>query len=262
MFLDILRNHLADLDASISQHEHLLQELKEQRATVQVQLDHFVYPILTLPPEITSEILLSCSEHNIGTMDPDMAPLLLLKICKAWREVALSIPALWDTICDTEFGDPQNMENAITTWFSRAGSRPLSLDVSYIGKRSTCMHSLIRRHASRLQFLTLGADADCFSDLAGIQSFPRLRHLTLSSFDGVLEANGTPIPVFSDTPLLCHLEVEHLPPSRLMMPLSQLIKFTATSVALQECLGGRGRVDHWAAAHVPLRPELSHRRRV
>ncbi|KAJ7474828.1 hypothetical protein FB451DRAFT_1246729, partial [Mycena latifolia] len=165
-------------------------------------------------------------------------PLLLLQICKAWREVALSIPALWDTICDTEFSDPQNMENAITTWFGRAGDcLPLSLDVSYTGERSTCMHSLIRRHASRLQFLTLGLDADCFSDLAGIQSFPRLRHLTLTSLDGVLEANGTQIPVFSDSPLLCHLEVEHLAPSRLMMPWSQLTKFTAASVALQECLG-------------------------
>ncbi|KAJ7474811.1 hypothetical protein FB451DRAFT_1088428 [Mycena latifolia] len=237
MFLDILRNQLSDLDISISQHERLLQELKEQRAAVQVQFDRFVYPILTLPPEITSEIFLWCSEPDIGTIDPELSPLLLLQICKAWREVALSIPALWDTICDTEFSDPQNMENAITTWFSRAGSRPLSLDVAYIGKRSTCMHSLIRRHASCLQFLTLGLDADCFSDLAGIRSFPRLRHLSLTSVDGALEANGTQIPFFSDSPLLCHLEVAHLAPSRLMMPWSQLTKFTAASVALQECLG-------------------------
>ncbi|KAJ7474775.1 hypothetical protein FB451DRAFT_276007 [Mycena latifolia] len=237
MFLDILRNQLSDLDISISQHEHLLQELKEQIATVQVQLDRFVYPILTLPPEITSEIFLWCSEPNLGTMDPDLPPLLLLQVCKAWKAVAVSTPALWDTIRDTEFSNPENMENAITSWFGRAGARPISLDLTYFLKRESAhMHSVIRRHASRLQSLELCIAGD-FSYLADIRPFPLLRHLTLSSIGGMLDSSGTPIPVFGGAPLLRHLTVENLAPSRLMIPWSQLTNFTATLVALEECLG-------------------------
>ncbi|KAJ6627748.1 hypothetical protein B0H10DRAFT_358846 [Mycena sp. CBHHK59/15] len=238
MFLDILRNRLSSLEVSISQQEHLLQQLKEQRAAVQLQLDLFIYPILTLPREITSEIFLWCSAHNCNEPHPSLAPLLLLKVCRAWRALALSVPALWDSLADAEFRVPEKMEDLITTWFSRAGARPLSLHVTYIGDpESFHMHSLIRRHASRLESLDLCTDGDCFSDLADIRPFPLLRDLTLASLGGMLEPNGNPIPVFSGAPLLRHLSVEHLAPSALMMPWSQLTKFTAILVTLQECLG-------------------------
>ncbi|KAJ7474824.1 hypothetical protein FB451DRAFT_1464943 [Mycena latifolia] len=237
MFLDILRNQLSDLGISISQHERLLQELKEQRAAVQLQLDRFVYPILTLPPEITSEIFLWCSEPTRGVMYPSVAPLLILQVCRAWRAIAVSTPALWDTIRTTESDNPKNMENAIKSWFGRAGSHPLSLDFTYSGRRDSMhLHSLICRYASRLQSLELCSEGD-FSDLTDIRPFPLLRHLTLISIGGTLDSNGTPIPPFGSAPLLCHLEIHNLPPSRLMIPWSQLTNFTATLVALEECLG-------------------------
>ncbi|KAJ7474798.1 hypothetical protein FB451DRAFT_1464872 [Mycena latifolia] len=170
-------------------------------------------------------------------MNPYLPPLLLLQVCKAWRAVAVSTPALWDTIGETEFSNAENMENAITSWFGHAGSRPLSLDITYIGERdSTHLHSLICRHASRLQSLALCIEDD-FSDLADIRPFPLLRHLTLISFGRMGEPNGIPIPAFGDAPLLRHLKIHNLPPSRLMIPWSQLTNFTATLVALEECLG-------------------------
>ncbi|KAJ7655344.1 hypothetical protein B0H17DRAFT_1099256 [Mycena rosella] len=99
------------------------------------------------------------------------------------------------------------------------------------------MHSLILRHASRLQSLELFTHRDCFFELADIRPFPLLRDLMLGSFGGMLQSSGAPIPVFSGAPLLRHLSLEDMAPSALLMPWSQLTKFTGVLVSLQECLG-------------------------
>jgi hypothetical protein len=239
MLLDDLRTRLFQLDISIAQQERLLQELKEQRAAVQHQLNLFVYPtVLTLPHEITAEIFMWCS--NDSQPDLSQAPLLLLRVCKAWRTLALSVPALWARLdqieCHTMLG-PEKTENLITTWFSRAGALPLSLDITYDGywePETPHIHSLIRRHASRLQFLRVFLEDDYLPDLADIRPFPLLRDLTLGSIDRT--PTQTPVSVFSGAPLLRHLTIEFLVPSSLLMPWAQLTKFTATLVALQECL--------------------------
>ncbi|KAJ6599996.1 hypothetical protein DFH09DRAFT_1021343 [Mycena vulgaris] len=238
MFLDDLRNRRSSLDASISQQERSLKQLKDEREAVQRQLDGFVYPILSIPPEITSDIFVWCSALDLGSPDSARPPLLLLQVCRAWRAIALSVPALWDMIHDLECRVPEIMENLITTWFSRAGARPLSLELTYVGEsESFHMHSLIRQHASRLQFLDLYTDGNCFFDLADIRPFPLLRTLTLGSFNGMLKDTGTPIAVFSGAPLLRHLSLEAIAPSALLMPWAQLTKFVAIELSLHDCLG-------------------------
>ncbi|KAJ7655347.1 hypothetical protein B0H17DRAFT_1099257 [Mycena rosella] len=235
MFLDNLRRRLLDLEDSVSHQEHLLQHLKEQRAAVQLQLDRFVYPILTLPLEITSEIFLWCSPRDFAA-DPSEAPMLLLQVCRAWRAIALSVPVLWDSI-DDEFTTPAKMEDVVTSWFSRAGAR-LFLKLSYISDpESAPMHSLIHRHASRLQSLKLYTHSQCLCDLADIRPFPLLRDLYLCSYNfDMPESTGTPIPVFSGAPLLRHLSLECISPSALLMPWSPLTKFSAFELSLLDCL--------------------------
>ncbi|KAJ6599991.1 hypothetical protein DFH09DRAFT_627888 [Mycena vulgaris] len=238
MLLDDLRDRLNSLSASISQQERLLQQLTDEKAAVQRQLDRFVYPVLTLPPEITSDIFMWCSALDLVSPHPSRAPLILLQVCRAWRAIALSVPALWDTLHDLECRVPEIMENLVVTWFSRAGARPLSLNLTYVGEsESFHMHSLIRQHASRLQFLDLYTDGNCFFDLADIRPFPLLRTLTLGSFNGMLKDTGTPIAVFSDAPLLRHLSLEAIVPSALLMPWAQLTKFVAIALSLHDCLG-------------------------
>ncbi|KAJ7098246.1 hypothetical protein C8R44DRAFT_811147 [Mycena epipterygia] len=236
----VLRDRLSNLDVALSQ-------LTEEREAVQLQLDLIVYPILTLPPEITSEIFMCCSAHARDglRMLPSVAPLMLLGVCRAWRTLALSVPALWDTITEVEFRIPKTMDDFITTWFSRAGARPLSLSLIYTGDPdSPHLHSVMKGYASRLQSLDLMTDGNSYSHLADIGPFPILRDLSLVSLDDMLEPNGTPITAFSDASLLRHLSVDSLAPSALLMPWSQLTKFSASLVSLQECLG----VMRWATS--------------
>ncbi|KAJ7034123.1 hypothetical protein C8F04DRAFT_915358, partial [Mycena alexandri] len=100
-----------------------------------------VYPVATLPPEITSNIFLQCLLPSPELSSPIqvhpsmyMAPLLFLQICRMWRDIALSTPRLWVNLhlnlaeLRKEIGEKQ-LEKRIRDWFGRAGTCPLYLSV-------------------------------------------------------------------------------------------------------------------------------------
>ncbi|KAJ7262991.1 hypothetical protein C8J57DRAFT_1133743, partial [Mycena rebaudengoi] len=94
-----LRAELAKIDEKTATLQSKLQLLSEQRQSVLQRLDAVVYPVLTLPPEITADIFV----HYLGNFPVityDCAskaypPLLLASVCREWRRVALSFPRLW-----------------------------------------------------------------------------------------------------------------------------------------------------------------------
>ncbi|KAJ7708533.1 hypothetical protein B0H16DRAFT_1261004, partial [Mycena metata] len=85
------------LISSISRLQLSLDEMQTRLRHLQTRLDSITYPVLTLPPEITSEIFLLClpDERTTGVVDPREVPLLLAHVCRAWRQIAISLPALW-----------------------------------------------------------------------------------------------------------------------------------------------------------------------
>ncbi|KAJ6533032.1 hypothetical protein B0H19DRAFT_876733, partial [Mycena capillaripes] len=95
-----------------------------ERERLQAESDAIVYPVLSLPPEVTTEIFLRCvpCEPN-PRPSPTQAPLLLAQICRQWRQIALHTPALWRCLL---FGDEMPVE-FLHIWLSRSGNHPLSL---------------------------------------------------------------------------------------------------------------------------------------
>jgi hypothetical protein len=96
-----LRARLAEVDASIAELKLRLKVLEDIRLLNQRRLDGVVYPVLTLPPEITSEIFLQClplvpdlSKTTKEAPKSSDAPLLLLQICQMWRSIAFMTPPL------------------------------------------------------------------------------------------------------------------------------------------------------------------------
>ncbi|KAJ6487096.1 hypothetical protein C8R47DRAFT_952223, partial [Mycena vitilis] len=73
-----------------------ISELTAKRDTLELKLAETVYPILSLPPEITARIFVECLPiHGRVRSSPTAAPLLLAQICRDWREIALDTCQLW-----------------------------------------------------------------------------------------------------------------------------------------------------------------------
>ncbi|KAJ6480949.1 hypothetical protein C8R45DRAFT_905564, partial [Mycena sanguinolenta] len=74
----------------------LKRELMMEKAIIEDSLRLIIYPILTIPVEITSEIFLHCLPAIEAALpSTNSAPLLLGRICQTWRDIAYSNPRLW-----------------------------------------------------------------------------------------------------------------------------------------------------------------------
>ncbi|KAJ6503903.1 hypothetical protein C8R45DRAFT_974055 [Mycena sanguinolenta] len=236
----VLRQRLSDLNATISHHESVLQGLKQQRSAILSELNLVAYPVLTLPPEITAEIFKWCIDTGMRLL-PSTAPLLLTRICRAWRALAFSTPALWDTISEIEFGVHPRADAFVETWFSRAGTRPLTLGIICPqSPDSARLESVILKHASQLQSLDLVTNSEGLAAWSAVRSFPILRNLMvayLDEDDDDDDEGHARILRIHGAPALRHLSLEGVAPSLMVgMPWAQLTKMTLSLLSLWECL--------------------------
>ncbi|KAJ7369056.1 hypothetical protein DFH08DRAFT_947935 [Mycena albidolilacea] len=209
-----------------------------------------VYPILTLPNEITSEIFMHClpsSSYLPSTPNPRNAPMLLLHICKAWRSVAISTPSLWAELRLTldrlprSFFEAENLEIFLADWLARVGACPLSVHLygflpnAEDGQRF--MTTNLDRLSSHIQALTLDIPISHYPEHS--LRFPRLRDLALG-YNGEEDLVGlesaSPIQTFSAASQLRKLDLfSGAAPSHFAVPWETLEAFTSEELSAQEC---------------------------
>ncbi|KAJ7166752.1 hypothetical protein C8R46DRAFT_869441, partial [Mycena filopes] len=101
--------------------------LTEEKIAIQESLDSTVYPILTIPFEITAEIFVHCLPEFPGHSGT-VAPMLLTRVCRQWRNIACSAPRLWAALEVARWAGP-NLALLVHLWFGRAGGAPKSLSL-------------------------------------------------------------------------------------------------------------------------------------
>ncbi|KAF7352297.1 F-box domain-containing protein [Mycena venus] len=193
---DDLRTRLAELDKAIAKEEARLKKLKNDKFLVQQQLDSIVYPVLTLPLDVTLEILARCSSpppHQ--SYGPHWCPTVLLQICRAWREIGLATPTVWTTInldFTTRPGKHggrwynRNVERYLAYRVSLARDRPLFVSLGGGPRWAECLRgdtfsALLHRLAPRLQSLELSVDPNGLAKLDNNPpSFPLLQTLAIN----------------------------------------------------------------------------------
>ncbi|KAJ7618104.1 hypothetical protein DFH06DRAFT_1144938 [Mycena polygramma] len=129
-----IHSHLIAHTLEVSRLEALIQDLSDQR---QKTLDYIaahealVSPARRMPQDVVQEVFLAClpTQRN-SVMSTKDAPLLLARICSAWRTLALSTPALWASLHIPleyvfDFIGPQRP----LQWLERSGRCPLSLTI-------------------------------------------------------------------------------------------------------------------------------------
>ncbi|KAJ6629807.1 hypothetical protein B0H10DRAFT_1630861, partial [Mycena sp. CBHHK59/15] len=84
------------VEAEVIRFQSYIEYLQSERKELVEKLDSVVYPVLTAPSEIISEIYLACLPSNRRIRaSAKKAPLLLAQICSQWRATALSTCGLW-----------------------------------------------------------------------------------------------------------------------------------------------------------------------
>ncbi|KAJ7126351.1 hypothetical protein C8R44DRAFT_734223 [Mycena epipterygia] len=167
------RRRLAELTA-------LIGTLTVEQQLLQAELDYIVYPVLDLPPEITSNILV---QSIPGDANPTRytAPLLLTQICRQWREIAFATPELWQSIsldhADSyrqNRGQSCKCVNLLEMWLQHSANRPLFLSFGCEVQMQTLITtSLIHRH--RWKEITISSEANLVSH----ERFPMLTKVVL-----------------------------------------------------------------------------------
>ncbi|KAJ7039806.1 hypothetical protein C8F04DRAFT_279755 [Mycena alexandri] len=195
-----LRQHLEEVESEILRHQMHLDALENRRRELRAELGNIVYPVLTLPSELVSQIFVDCLPSH-GRVRPkvDTLPLSLSQICRDWREIALSSCELWSSL-DLLFTAGSPNDGALPlleTWFSRAKDYPLSVTIrSEDEELDPKIISLISSVAGQIQSLELqGRREDLPLFAAQHATFPRLRHLAVIHPDfasDILERIDTP----------------------------------------------------------------------
>ncbi|KAF7332504.1 F-box domain-containing protein [Mycena kentingensis (nom. inval.)] len=95
-----LRRQICRLELEIERQEAALATNRSLLRELQTNLDlqNPTFSILTLPPEITSEVFAHCVLEEVALANFNEAPFVLLRVCKMWNQIAMSTPALWTNI--------------------------------------------------------------------------------------------------------------------------------------------------------------------
>ncbi|KAJ6477531.1 hypothetical protein C8R45DRAFT_1007246 [Mycena sanguinolenta] len=215
-----LRSRLSELDALIS-------SLTAERQRLRRVADTIVYPVLSLPAEITTEIFLRCtpSQSNLGE-SPSEAPLLLAQICRQWRQIALDTPHLWRSL---HFRDGETCIELLRLWLSRSGNLPLNLDLKcWDLSRARALIEASLLHSHRWQDVKFGLHRRSFSEFD-------LRHASLPLLHSIslvaqwISPDNDP---FDDTftithaPSLRHAHISTLPYVKTVIPWAPLTTLT------------------------------------
>ncbi|KAJ7277350.1 hypothetical protein C8J57DRAFT_1060803, partial [Mycena rebaudengoi] len=241
MLLGGLRDELADIDISRARHLARVKELDNRRVVVQLQLDQYTYPVITLPPEITSEIFVQCLPGG-DYICPHLshAPLVFLAVCRAWRKFALATPSLWSSL--DIFPGMRTLETSkepIRSWFDRASNLPLSFRFSGEPRHKHFedgLNPILYRYARRLSNLELRLNPRNLITLDAKTEFPLLRRLDLQWLGRAVSVSDGHIEAFGMAPQLRTLSLNNVPPSALSIPWEQLTNIEFSNIAVSECL--------------------------
>ncbi|KAJ7223919.1 hypothetical protein C8J57DRAFT_1731382 [Mycena rebaudengoi] len=260
-----LRIQLSEVDELITQQKRALEELEARHTSIRLQLDCVAYPVLTLPFEITSEIFIHClperpspiiDRHDELPAAALEAPILLLRICKEWRRIALAVPALWSTlqlsldIDSEEMGMARiaslgisSLVDSYDAWLARACARPLSLGFSgCLEDNLDHAVTILTRYAPQLQRIELELELVTLPQssalITGPISFPMLQRLRIVMPDAIEDGgeDGVKIRFFADATQLREVILWDVHPAFMQLPWDHLTAFTGEHMTVADCL--------------------------
>ncbi|KAJ3541963.1 hypothetical protein NMY22_g3689 [Coprinellus aureogranulatus] len=157
-FLTTRRAELSVLDQDIDELRRTLEQRRTRRDNL-IEAVNSHRRLLNSPPRLPTEVLqqifLYCRPtHRLPFIRKEECPLLLTRVCREWRSVALDMPLLWNEIhipIPLTFAKPstQFYLNCAERWLDRAKQKPLSISIWSRCGPTTCgdgpLEAFIRR---------------------------------------------------------------------------------------------------------------------
>ncbi|KAJ7141728.1 hypothetical protein C8R43DRAFT_1017077 [Mycena crocata] len=232
------RSRIDDVNSQIADLKHAINQLKLERKILQNHLDSYVYPVLALPNEIVSEIFLHTLDSS-GTLAGGLgrnSPIFLSHVCRQWRDIALSTPALWAQlhlfVVRRSDARTETCLRLLDLWLSRSRECPLSIYmVKYtFPPLSPRFLDALAPHLRRCCDLRLHIPSGAIPSISG--KVPWLRTLSISSSDSILEDSqpSWPLTMFSHAPQLGELSLESINFHMLQFPWRQITSLTLTQL--------------------------------
>ncbi|KAJ6448461.1 hypothetical protein C8R45DRAFT_850281 [Mycena sanguinolenta] len=135
------RAALVEIQAKIARFktfsECFISVLEKHQHELEAELGAVVYPVLSLPPEITSRIFVHClPDGGVLPWDDHAAPLVLARVCRQWKDIALSTCQLWsslriESLSKHKIKVPRGTFQTLQNWIPRARVSALSLSVTH-----------------------------------------------------------------------------------------------------------------------------------
>ncbi|KAJ7860345.1 hypothetical protein B0H13DRAFT_2073998 [Mycena leptocephala] len=137
---------LKGLDDEIANLRRAIDKLREQRDSIAAYVEGhqaLISPARRLPLDVIQEIFIAClPTHRYCVMSASEAPVLLGRICSAWRAISLSTPRLWAKLhivrptrpSDSSSEEPFEMKytqrlETMKSWLGRSGDCALSISL-------------------------------------------------------------------------------------------------------------------------------------
>ncbi|KAK7001869.1 F-box domain-containing protein [Favolaschia claudopus] len=238
-----LRNRLTELSLQINDLYARIERLEAERRLIVTALDAIVYPVLSLPVDITTEIFAHYFDDllddggklQIPVFNLERArhagPLRLSHVCRAWRSIAVEMPSLWNRIRATSLQkNPPGPDwrRLLDCWLSRTGSHMLYLDFVGLQHRDVQTRLLfpsIASYSPRWRVLRCYLNTPLLFPIDTIRGrIPLLRELDIRRQD--IDAPGDPVTAFFEAPELRKVQLCHLPPDSISLPWAQLTHLT------------------------------------
>ncbi|KAJ7659314.1 hypothetical protein DFH06DRAFT_1044524 [Mycena polygramma] len=193
----------------------------------------------TLPPEIIAEIFVNFLPKfpEFAPCSGILSPLILCRICRYWREVALSTPALWKSISIAiDESDPHEAEKLelFKTWIARSGNCPLSINL--VGSESPVLPQFIETavvHCPRWEQLEVLLPFDYLHLVQG--EMPLLQKLVFGPIE-LRHDVESPLTLFDHAPQLRRvLLTERFLNATVLLPWAQFTHLEAQCLYEHEC---------------------------
>ncbi|KAG1747856.1 uncharacterized protein EDB91DRAFT_47548 [Suillus paluster] len=188
--LDAVVGEILGLETVMEGIKKLHQQLVDQKDRIIQSLDlhkRFGSALWRLPTEVLSHIFVFClPEVKYLSPASKLAPMLLTRICRRWREVAVGMPSLWCMLrtVEVDHGDWQRQAFCYDSWLKRSRGRPLSLALKCVANDTTDLRSLLQPYINQISSLSIYFSREADQPHLFLNDLPELQELTIITLHG------------------------------------------------------------------------------